>query len=266
MNIHSHGEGFISEKEIQEFFEARSKAAPAKVGKPKENLKEWFKANNDHPFTVGHMDQIGHSKLSCDTLTDHWFRWFLTTPVSENAMTKAENAYIDKNVALMDKEGARVFFAAASPFQDPFDFKRIIITTRAPLLVPAYNMVASVQEYPSVANGAKDSATALTDIVMRDMDGILDDSVEAYFDGKPFWGCAVVRNELLKISNVPDDNVLGIPQDRLEEYGRSIECVHGGLWMLLSEKSLGLGDHLLEFKVHSKNYQVQSKFLIKIQY
>ena len=258
---HDHEEGFLPESEIEKAFKGRLTA----IGTTKKySPQEWFKANNDHKLTIGHKERIGTSNFSCDKLTDEWFKWFLTTPVSENAMTNPTNAYGGRNAALMDKEGALVYFAAGSPFQEPFDFKRIVISKRAPLLVPAYNLVASVQEYPFVVSSAKDGTKELTGIVMKDLDGILGETVEASFDGQPFYGCAVVRKDLLRIANIPENNVLGIPQDRLQESGSTLDCVHGGLWMLISEKALTPGDHLLQFKVHSLNYQIQAKFLIKV--
>jgi len=262
-NDHSHEEGFKNEKEIEDLIKGTRKGGAIS---DKEPFSEWVKANNDHGFTIGHMKTIGESKFTCNTLTDEWFRWFLSTPAPENAMTNPANAYGSRNVSLMDKELARVYFAAASPFQEPFDFRRIVMTKKAPLLVPAYNMVASIQEYPFEVNGEKEKAEKLSSIVEADLNGILTDSVEAYLDGAAFYGCCVIRKELITISNIPDNNVLGIPQERLEESGHSIECVHGGLWMLLNEEHLGHGDHLLQFKAHSKNYQIQAKFLIKVQY
>ena len=260
-HIHKHVEGFWSEEDI----EKRFGVSGAGLKEEKNPAKVWFKANDHHPFTINHNDQIGTSNFSCDRLTDEWFRWFLTTPIPDNAMTNPANPYA-LNAALMDKEGAQVYFAAGSPFQDPFDFKRIVITKEVPLLVPAYNVVASEQEYPFIVSSSNDPAEALTDIVIKDMEGIDGKTVEASLDGERFYGCTVVRNKLLTIANMPVNNVLGIPQDRLQESGSTIKCVHAGLWMLISGKKLDAGDHLLQFKVHSRNYQIQAKFLIKVLY
>ena len=262
-HLHNHVHhvmGFWSEEKIEKRLKVTNAVKAANIP-----AKDWLKANDHHPFTIKHTDKIGTSNLSCDELTDNWFKWFLTTPVPDNAMTNPANPY-GLNAALMDKEGAQVYFAAGSPFQEPFDFKRIIITKQVPLLVPAYNVVASVQEYPFIVSSAKDPAQALTEIVVKDMDGILGNTVEASFDGEPFYGCTVVRDNLLRIANIPENNVLGIPRDRLQESGSTIDVVHAGLWMLISEEKLDAGDHLLQFKVHSRNYQIQAKFLIKVLY
>jgi hypothetical protein len=267
---HSHPKGFLAESDIQDYFSKnRSTVKPKKDRYP---FEDWFKADKageehtHHPFTYGHNEKIGNGTFSCDTLTDEWYRWFLTTPVSENAMTNPSNPYIKNPSGLMDKNGTFVYLAAASPFQEPHDFKRIFLTRKAPLLVPIYNIVASIQDSPSLASDPETVEVNLTEQVKKDLAMINGDTVEAYFDGEPFFGCCVIRNKLLKISNIPSDNVLGIPQDRLQESNFTLELCHGGFWLLIKEEKLTPGDHLLYFKAHSPNYEMRAKLLLTAIY
>ena len=266
---HPHSKGFLSESDIEAYFKGKPKAKSSRDPYP---FEEWYKgeetgkSHQHHEFTYGHNDPIGSGYFTCDTVVDEWFRWFLTTPVSENDMTNPQDPYGTKSSSLMDKQGTFVYFAAASPFQEPHDFKRIVMDKRAPLLVPLYNMVASVQDNPSLMRDPENIEGQLTEIVKKDLTQIHGDTVVAYLDGEPFYGCCVIRNKLLKIANIPPYNVLGIPQDRLQENNSTIELCHGGFWLLIKEEKLTPGDHLLYFKAHSPNYEMQAKFLITVTY
>ena len=270
LHPHSHPKGFLAESDIQDYFSNNRHKAKSK--NERYPFEDWFKADKageehtHHPFTYGHNEKISGGTFTCDTITDEWFRWFLTTPVSDNAMTNPKDPYIKSSSALIDKNGTFVYFAAASPFQEQHDFKRIFLTRKAPLLVPVYNMVASVQDSPSLASDPETVDADLTEVVKKDLAMIDGDTVEAYFDGEPFFGCCVIRNNLLKISNIPFDNVLRIPQDRLQESNSTLELCHGGFWLLIKEEKLTPGDHLLYFKAHSPNYQMQAKLLLTVIY
>jgi hypothetical protein len=270
LHPHLHPKGFLAESDIQDYF--NNNRPKAKGEKKRYPFEDWFKADKageehtHHPFTYGHNDKIGDGTFTCDTLTDEWWRWFLTSPVSDNAMTNPRPSYIKSSSTLMDKNGTFVYFAVASPFQDPYDFKRITLTRKAPLLVPLYNMECSVQGKPSLASDPETVERELTEIVKKDLARIDGDTVEAYFDGEPFFGCCVIRNKLIKVSNIPSDNVMGIPQDRLLESNFTMEFCHGGFWLLIKEEKLTPGEHLLYFKAHSPNYEIQAKLLITVLY
>jgi hypothetical protein len=222
---------FVNESEIETYFKKTRKNTP----RPKKfSFEHWYKADDykggnhqHHPFTYGHTEPISKKSLTCNDVTDEWFRWFLTTPVSQNTMTNPENAYRMRSTFLMHKKDTDVYFAAAAPFQEnPPDLRRIIMTRKAPLLVPVYNMVASLQEYP----GRTDEE--LTDIVKNDLAGVSEEDFEASFDGEPLYGCCVIRNKSFEIDNIPVDNVLGIPEDRLLPASK-IKLCHGGFWLLI---------------------------------
>ena len=257
-----HSADFLDEKKIELYFKGKfkNKRTTRKTAQSFP-FEKWYEARKHHPFTYGHDETIGPKSFDCDTITDEWFRWFLTTPVSENTMTNPRNAYGDKNTFLMDKNETFVYFAAASPFQDPTDFKRIVMTRNAPLLVPVYIMTASPQEYPSLTTEAQ-----LTRLIQDDLAGIFPEEVSASLDGEPIYGCSVIRNKFIEIANIPKDNVLGIPERRLQETNSTIKLCHGGFWLLIKEDRFSSGDHLLSFSASSKNYEMRAKLLISAQW
>jgi hypothetical protein len=263
-----HNEGFMHEEDIQKYF---NRHFPKPTGKQRPvDFREWVEAGHAHKFTYDHhgaiagkMDTAGNPIFDCDAITDEWYKWFFTTPLSVNPANNPGKLYGDKdvsggrNVFLFDKRDVLVYFVAASPFQDP-DVRSITLTRKAPLLVPIYNVSASLQSYPS-----KDYK-GLADMVKQDLLGVKGETFEAKFDGESLHGCCVVRENPLKITSVPPDNIFGIPEERLRETNWTTETCHGGFWLLMKEEYLTSGEHLLYFNAESKNYQIKSNISIRM--
>lgn len=214
-----------------------------------------------HEFTYRHMEPLDkEEKYTCDTLTDKWFEWFLRTPASISTFTYPSQSYEDtsllggRNAFLFHDNDTSVYFASATPFQEP-DVTTITMTNQAPLLVPLYNMSASTEDHPS-----KGTEEELKELIIEDLSGII--QLRAWFDRVPIEGCCVIRQKRLRITNIPTDNVIGIPEDRLLKSNHSIETCHGGYWLLIKKEKLTPGDHLLEFMAYSKNYEMAAKILI----
>ena len=81
-----------------------------------------------------------------------WFQWFLSDPNSQTRMlihvawARIGIRYSNTNAFLFDNRNTLVYFTTASPFQKP-DFRRVVMTRNAPLLVPVYNVVVSPALY-----------------------------------------------------------------------------------------------------------------------
>jgi hypothetical protein len=255
--------GFMSEAEMQDFFSSKFQGVP-KDPKKRWSFEMWYRKGEEHKFTYKHDDPIPPGKrgeeFNCDTITDEWFRWFLTTPSQLSVFSNPGNSYEDgRNAFLFSEKNTFVYFAAASPFRNP-DFRRIVMTRKAPLLVPVYNMSASSQSFPSL------SGQEIVDLIKTDLSGVLGDTVEAKLDGEDFYGCCVIRNEPVKITNIPKNNIFEIPEDRLlqQETGLTMDLYHGGFWLLIKEDKFTPGDHLLYFKANSVNYEMEAKILISV--
>ncbi len=226
-----------------------------------------------HEFTYLHMESLDKDGYyTCDTLTDKWYEWHLKNPASISAFTNPSHSYEDRSAFLFqDKERyfkdsseskdsreiISVYFAVASPFQDPPDFRTITMVKPAALLVPVYNMSASTEDYTS-----KKTDDDLKKLVIEDLSGIIE--LKAWFDRVPVEGCCVIRKKGLTVTNIPIDNVNRIPEDRILEFGNSIKNCHGGYWLLIRKDKLTTGEHLLEFSGFSKNYEVNVKMLINV--
>ena len=232
-------------------------------------------------ITLDHMEKIeppsGNVPIfDCNLLVDEWFKSFLTTPVADNSFAKQEQNQASlygggENAFLFQKKGVEAYFTTASPFKSPGpDVRKITLTKRVPLLVPAYNVFGSVEMFPSLdknhplAQSEGDSDRPLLVEMVSDLLGIKTGSehVWARFDGQPVEPCCVIRKKPLKIDGIPFDNIAGIPKDRLTESGLKTELFHGGFWMLINPEVLTPGDHLLQWEVHSINYQMAAQIWI----
>jgi hypothetical protein len=246
--------GFMSEHEIEQKF-------TRKTTKVKESQKYgldiWFKAHDHHPKTLDHMEEIGG--LSCDRLADAFMRWLLTTPSGSNptgllqkgyASTKDEMDYLH----LFRSEKELVYFAAM-PLFGSSETVRVIMTEAHPLLFGVYWVETSQVENPSL-----DTVAKRNEFILKDLQGIRDISVT--LDGEPIYGCTVVRNEPLEITNIPSNNILGIPPERLVGTNYKIELHHGGLWLLLRKENFSSGDHKIVFKSTAINYEMEGKLWI----
>lgn len=266
-------EDFMKEEVIQDYFtgkftskytratESASKDDKQRVTEQIEFFKKWYMKDAEHLTTYGHHEKIGGKFFDCNNLTDEWFKWWLTTPVptgdDESREKTGHNHYQDDNARLLDKRETFVYLAKALPFETPY-IGRIIMTRKAPLLVPVYTVLASEQHSPS------SSEKELTQIVMDDLAGVNLLEFRATLDGEPIHGCCTIRQKPMEISNIPEYNVSGIPEDRLRDSNSKLKACHGGFWLLIREKMFKPGDHLLKFEVNSKNYEMQAKILIHV--
>jgi hypothetical protein len=265
-----HREGFLEEKDIGKALqEARSELKKARSElKFKEEFKEelgadvknWCEAHehSDLDLVYGHHEHIGvaEADYTCDNIVDEWFRWFLTTPASSNPFTNPGDSYEVNNAFLMNRKNTKVYFATASPFREP-DFKTITITEQVPLLIPVYNMSASIEDFPSLQKDDK----RLTALILKDLCCV--HTLNATFDGDSIHGCCVIRNQAQEFPIADKGNVVELPDQRIDNKPVStIHMCHGGFWLLIREKYLTAGDHLLKFTSKSRNYEMNANILI----
>lgn len=272
---HPQHAGFKTEAEMTNLFSEKfgldKKKIQIALDDPKAEIpfENWYVEDEslDDKFGVNqvlyrHHEGIQEDELlSCDHATDAWYKWFLTTPKSQHPMVNPGNlsasagAYGDTNSFLFQLGNASVYFTTAAPFQNPFDFKRVVMTHKAALLVPVYNAMASEEIF---IDATDDDCKRQ---IVKDLFGIK--KISATFDGKRIYGCCVMRTKSpLEISNIPKDNAIGIPEDTLIRNNSKINIFHGGFWLLFREDKLTLGDHLLTFSAKSDNYEIDAKVLV----
>lgn len=274
---HRNDEHFLSEAQMENMFVNGKKPAMAghvcfEKSSDKAKIEKWFKQNNDNPRLIPHHEPIDgpQGKYDCNRLVDKWMEWSYTLPGRVSPILMPGEGYggstETENVHLFKSGKARIYFAAISPFRNP-DVSRFVITKRYPILVPAYYAVASRQELPELK-----TVDELNTVVHKDLCGLKE--LVATIDDEDIWGCSVLRTNVLKIKNVPRDNILRIPGDRLAKYDNTIDIVHGGLWMLLDTsknprrgaEEFTNGDHLLYIKAKSVNYELEAKVQISAMF
>lgn len=257
---------FMTEKQIVDFFKIQPLISKSVKKAP--HSEKWYNgAHARHTITHKHLDKIGPGKyFDCDTLTDEWFKWFMKTPASSNPFYNSDtsgaglglSSGLGRNLFLPDgRKDTFIYFATASPFRSP-DFRTITMTRKAPLLVPVYNMSASLLDFPSL----RDDEKKLVQVVKNDLSRVKMDELEAKFDDRDIHGCCVIRSEPLEIADIPKDNIIDIPEDRLQKADFKVRICHGGFWLLIRANQFTPGDHLLRFKARSVNYEMDAKILI----
>jgi hypothetical protein len=254
-----HSKEFLMEKVICSELEKARSELKFKEGLDA-NVKKWCEAHEhgDLDLVYGHDEPIGGAKgyYTCDNIVDEWFRWFLTTPASSNPFTNPGDSYEVNNAFLMNRHDTKVYFATASPFREPADFKTITITEQVPLLIPVYNMSASVEDFPSLKSDDDRLRLVLKDLCCVH-------TLNATFDGEPIHGCCVIRCQAGEFPIADKGNVIELPDERIDNRPVStIHMCHGGFWILMREKYLDAGDHLLKFTSKSRNYEMNANILI----
>jgi hypothetical protein len=249
--------------EMQQLEEEKEKLLNERLNR----IKMWFKpdeGHNHHSLVYGHKEFVG--SYDCNKISDEWWSWFLMNPSSMNPFTNPGKSYETGNVFLLNREengkSVQVYFTAASPFQRP-DFRTLTITKKAPLLVPVYNMSASLEDFPSIRDAdikETEKIKKLEELILDDLSGIRD--IKAAFDKEPIYGCCVLRNQSKEFQIADRNNVIEIPEDRLRTPGPKIHMCHGGYWLFIRQETIKPGDHLLEFKAESRNYEIEAKILI----
>lgn len=267
-----HHKDFMDEKEMQDEFEiafdkvAENKLIEDAIAKPlhKRPFYMWYKEGEPDPLTYDHHTPIPDGNVyNCESATDLWWQYFLSTPKQMNPFINPSNegsnkplySYSSANAFLFSMNDTKVYFLAGSPFQNP-DFRRVVMTERASLLVPVYNIMVSPTLY------TMKSDEEYVEMMKKDLKKIKKDSVVARFDDEPMYGCLTIRVQPLTISNVPKDNVFEIPEQRLNVTNNQIKIFHAGFYLLIKREVIRPGDHVLYFKAQSPNYEMEEKFLI----
>src|SRR3954452_20528290 len=86
-------------------------------------------------------DKIPPGNYDYNTIAGEWFSWYLSIPTTENPIANLGTYFQYANTFLFNKNNTLVYFVAVAPFQKP-DFRRLIMTRRAALLVPVYKFHA----------------------------------------------------------------------------------------------------------------------------
>jgi hypothetical protein len=210
--------------------------------------------------------------MNYNDLADEWWRCFLTNTFEMSPLYAAPqpgftNPFLFRN-HMRSSNVARAYMIGLSGFRYP-DVRRIVVTERAPILIPVYVTSAAAEEHlwdpdqHGIKAAPGDISRILAEMVVDDLCGL--HHLEAEFDKKPICGCTVLRNITYQVTGIPDNNVRGVPSERLSK-GRSMNVCHGGFYILLNPASEAMkrGEHLLYFKAFSVNYEIEAKVHIGV--
>ena len=117
-------------------------------------------------------------------------------------------------------------------------------------------MSAGYQEFPSC-----DSEEKLINLIITDLMELDPESVKVTFDGDEITGCCLIRSNCQNISDIPNNNAIGIPQDRLAKSNNTVNLCHAGLYCIFKPDILTSGDHLITLEAKGKNFRMKAEIL-----
>ena len=88
--------------------------------------------------------------------------------------------------------------------------------------------------------------------------------VKVTFDDDEVTGCCLIRNNCQSISEVPNNNAVGIPEDRLTKSKKTVNLCHAGLYCIFKPDILTPGDHLITLEAKGKNFRMKAKILVNL--
>jgi hypothetical protein len=229
------------------------------------NIDEW-KNHEDHTHdkddpVMGHKEMLAKGGVSCDKVVEFWHNWLFKIPagihpnlVPPSNSYRAESTGIENPVFVA---GNKVYMTAFVPFtkkEDNVITLQIYKDTQY-ILLPIITAEASTAEFPSKTQAE------LWGMVQSQTDEVSD--IQFKIDDIPRMGCYVERKNRLTISNVANENLMGIKPENMAP-NNTIDIVYNGFWALLDVKRLGSGDHLIIVEAASKTYFVGATIALNI--
>ncbi|MDR4511931.1 MAG: hypothetical protein MRJ93_09545 [Nitrososphaeraceae archaeon] len=268
MSDHNNGHrtvaGFLDDKEIEEILEKRFKVRKSASGRKEHDLTEerlkmiekWYKHDQEHPKVYRHHDPIGPGIKNCNEAVSEYMNWIAREQKSTSSFTN-KGSYRDENSFIFKRGESTIYFATVSPFQDPYDFRDINLTEpNDGLLIATFMSMESPQFYSLIKDYTEKE---LLEFILQDTAGIFE--IEAYLDDEPINGCTVIQSKFQTTTDIPKGNIMNVKQENMES-NNSINQLYLWIGLALKPKFINQGDHLLEFKVNSKNYRINAKLQI----
>jgi hypothetical protein len=197
-------------------------------------------------------------KINAEEWTKRWWQWMLRIREQDNPFIHYEGGPYRRRIDQLQGEDQedceeRVYFLAGSPYGESNVAKSIIPEGNWSVLATPYVCGAAQAEYPSL--GVND----LNNLVRRDVEGVRE--MVATLDDMVLTPFRITTTRLFTVTQLPDDNILGIPNSRLGS-NRSIEMVQDGYWIWL--RPLDPGDHWLHLRGYSRNYQLDTNYHLSV--
>lgn len=229
-------------------------------------ISEWI---NHHEAThhpgdpvMGHTEKLANGRATCIEVVEEWHKWLFRIPaaihpnlVLPSSPYKTESRGIQNPV---DVKGNKVYMTTFVPLRKKEDN---IITVQLYddtqyLLLGIMTAEACAEEYPKVKSVEK-----LWQMVKTETDSVKD--INFTIDDTPRMGCYVERKQKLEISNVANENLMGIKPENMGP-NNTIGIVYSGFWALLDLARLGAGDHLISLESTGRTYFIGATIALNI--
>jgi hypothetical protein len=227
-------------------------------------LDHWKHHHHTEPGdpVMGHTEPLKNGKGTCIEAVEKWHEWLFRIPgpihpnlVPPSSSYKAESGGYQNPVPV---EGNVVTMTTFVPLKKKEDN---VITLQIyedipHILLGVMTAEASTEEYPS-----KKSESELWDMVKKETDSVKE--IEFKVDDVERVGCFVERPNRLQISNVANENLMGIKPDYMKP-NNTVEIVYSGFWALLDVERLGAGDHLITVEATGPTYFIGATIALNI--
>ena len=227
-------------------------------------LDHWKKHTHNEPGdpVMGHEEPLKNGKGSCIEAVEKWHEWLFRIPASIHpnlvppaSSYKAESAGYQNPVLVDGNNVAMVTFVPLKKKEDNIITLQIHNDT-AHILLGVMTAEACTEEYPS-----KRSESELWDMVKKETDSVKE--IKFKIDGIERVGCFVERKNRLEISNVANENLMGIKPVNMKP-NNTIGIVYSGFWALLDVERLGAGDHLIMVEATGPTYFIGATIALNI--
>lgn len=211
---------------------------------------------------LGHEERLAKGdNVTCDDVVEEWHKWLFRIPAAIHPnLVQPSNSYKADSGGIQNPvyvKGNKVTMVSFVPLKNKEDnVITIPIYDSEYILLGVMTAEACTEEYPSIKE-EKD----LWEMVKRETDSVK--TIKLTIDDVPRMGCYVERKQKLQISNVANDNLMGIKQENMQS-NNTIGIVYNGYWALIDVKRLGSGDHLIMLESSGSTYFLGATIALNI--
>ncbi len=215
--------------------------------------------DKDDPV-LGHTEPLAQNNATCIDVVEEWHKWLFRIPaeIHPNIVQPLSSYRSTSGIQNpIDVKGNKVTMVSFVPLKKKEDnVITIPVYHSGYILLGVMTAEACTEEYPSVKTD-----DALWEMVKKETDSV--DKLDLRIDNIPRMGCFVERRNKLTISNVANENLMGIKPEKMLS-NNTVEIIYSGFWALLSVERLGPGDHLITVESNANTYFIGATIALNI--
>jgi hypothetical protein len=228
---------------------------------PLDHWKHHDHTEPDDPV-MGHAEPLKNGKGTCIEAVEKWHEWLFRIPasihpnlVAPSSSYKAESGGYQNPVSVEGNNVAMTTFVPLKKKEDNVITLQIYKDTPH-ILLGVMTAEACTEEYPS-----KKSESELWDMVKKETESVKE--IIFKIDDVDRVGCFVERSNKLEISNVANENLMGIKPENMKP-NNTIGILYSGFWALIDVERLGAGDHLIMLESKGPTYFIGATIALNI--